>query len=877
VAHAVIVALDAESWEEIDRQPLPVNEIYGIQRVSDAAMAETLAKLASHASRLLGEQMAEREHVGLHLRERFEAAERQVAQLRSEMAVGDDLIRGKDGQIHDRDEVILDNERKIFGLLETVHGKDLHIQSREQVISARDLEIQRRDEVIHNKERELRNRDEAIRDKDIEVRVRDEMIQRLENLMVESRLDLQTRDKIVAELESRLANQHEAIRRSENRTATLMENAQLQAESLERLRREAGTQAKQIDEMSREAEAAHSKLQTLKSELQASHARTEDMESSRSWKITRPMRALKMALAARGVRGLGKDGQGRQDSDAPKHRRISSSLPVTGASSAWTSEVSTAQTPSSVHSPVKQGFDLRGSRSPIVVLTTPHCTYVADEIVAALRQIGVMCQIIYKMPEAGYDNVPHFVLCPQMFERLPGLYVSFQMEQSVSSRWFTKEYLRQLENSFAIFDYSLANIAKLENMGLYAQQIYHVPIGYLQNYGAIAEIDSGEYDVIFYGDIQNARRREFIAELSGVCKVKVINDLFGAPLHAELARARLVVNIHYYAGALLETTRLWECLSLGKLVISERSVDMDQHDSLADLIDFVDVDDVAGMVERVRYWLSNDDLRRLRLEHNNKILQDTSNHFDAQFYRFLLATDNITFDEFWALAGQRMKLPGDKLCLNLPEFVRRSQSFDRDNRFGFVRFTGLRHSKGWVGCAMSYKLMIMLARQECLPSLTICEDDVEFPEGFEVRWTAIQHHLREKRGGWDVFSGLMADLHEDARILDAYIQDGMQFAVTDKLISMVFNVYNERIFDLIAAWDEKNHDVENNTIDRYLENRGSMKVITTHPFLVGHKEELHSTLWGFQNTQYSALIENSNDTLAQKLGRQGGAATDSLP
>jgi hypothetical protein len=223
-----------------------------------------------------------------------------------------------------------------------------------------------------------------------------------------------------------------------------------------------------------------------------------------------------------------------------------------------------------------------------------------------------------------------------------------------------------------------------------------------------------------------------------------------------------------------------------------------------------------------------------------------------------------------------MKLPGDRICLSLPEFVRRSQSFDRDNRFGFVRFTGLRHCQGWLGCAMSYKLMIMLARQQGLSSVTICEDDVEFPQGFDSRWAAIQEHLRAAPDDWDVFSGLMADVHADLEILGAYERNGMQFVMTDRLISMVFNVYNASTYDAIASWDEGNRDAATNTIDRYLERSRSIKIVTTLPFLVGHKEELHSTLWGFQNTQYASLIAASTTLLRDKLdgygeGRSGGA------
>ncbi|MEP6606155.1 MAG: hypothetical protein ABJA60_08550, partial [Nitrosospira sp.] len=373
------------------------------------------------------------------------------------------------------------------------------------------------------------------------------------------------------------------------------------------------------------------------------------------------------------------------------------------------------------------------------------------------------------------------------------------------------------------------------------------------------------YDVIFYGDANNERRQEFLHELKKHWHVKIINNLFGAALHTALTQARVIVNIHYYAGALLETTRIWECLSLDKLVISERSSDMEHHDNLMQLIDFVDVGDISGMIERVRYWLDNDSSRRQRISDNRLLLRQQPNQFDYFVYRFLLATDNITFEDFWKQIGHKGKLPSDKICLTLPEYVERTTEFIKDNYFNFSCFHGLRHTESWLGCAMSYKLMIMLARQQCLPQVTICEDDVEFPTDFPARWQDIQNYLNEQNIDWDIFSGLMADLNKDVRILETHIYQGHHFATIDKLISMVFNVYNQRIFDTIAQWDETNHDVTTNTIDRYLESYESMKVLTITPFLVGHKESQESTLWGIKNDEYTDLILASGRLLKEKM------------
>jgi hypothetical protein len=66
---------------------------------------------------------------------------------------------------------------------------------------------------------------------------------------------------------------------------------------------------------------------------------------------------------------------------------------------------------------------------------------------------------------------------------------------------------------------------------------------------------------------------------------------------------------------------------------------------------------------------------------------------------------------------------------------------------------------------------------------------------------------------------------------------------------------------LLASWNPDDRDDQTNTIDKYLERQGGLRVVVALPFLVGHREEVHSTLWGIQNTRYQRLIAESERTL----------------
>ena len=801
VACATLLALDATSWDELGRLPLPVNEIYGILKPKAKDLPTVLAVNASLAARVLASRCEERE--------------RGLSEAVSRLKDQEDEYQVLEQRVSEQQTALEDLVKQL------------------QVNSAF------ADELVHQlsqKQDELRQCGEQLQAKDA---FTDELVRQMDLKQVE-----------LAEREEQLNQMRTALQQQKDLS-------EVGAEQME-------AKDARINELD-------NRVNRLRVSLADCEAQQKRLRESLSWRMTAPLRSCNMfrrrmvampRRVAAAIKHVLHDTLSRR-----KYVTIARQLGPFGAlRHALRFLRRGGPSPESGQLSSHHMFDLRNTGGkPVVVLSTMHCRYVAELIVSALERAGIAAHIIYEVPSGNYDSVPHFVICPQMFERLPGLFVSFQMEQSVSTRWFTQDYLRKLENSFAIFDYSLENISRLVSMGLHAKQFYYLPIGHLSGYESGAPHVEKECDVLFYGDINNERRRACITELEKVCKVKVVSNLFGTAMTDELRRARIVVNIHYYPGALLESTRLWECISLGCLVVSERSSDMDQHEELWSLVDFVDEDDFAAMAARVRYWLSNESTRRERIVDIATQVKSMFNRFDYFFYRFLLASGNLSFEDFWQLIGSAYPLPSDKLCLNLPEYTDRATSFDRDNRYGFHRFPGLRHSKGWVGCALSYKYMIRLAMVRGMPQISICEDDVEFPENFDVTWAKITPYLSSTIKQWNIFSGLIADLHEDAKILKVNQYADYEFVTTDKMTSTVFNVYDQSSYEIISDWDEANEDAVTNTIDRYLERRKSLKILTTCPFLVGHKEDLYSTLWGGQNTIYKSLISKSETLMRQKV------------
>ena len=495
----------------------------------------------------------------------------------------------------------------------------------------------------------------------------------------------------------------------------------------------------------------------------------------------------------------------------------------------------------------------------IDILAVKHTAFVAKLLQGILHSNGIESNILLSEPDE-YENIPYIIICPQNFSHFPALYAAFQMEQTVSQRWLTDEYLNILKNAYAIFDYSLVNIDYFSKDPVLAKKLYYLPIDLCEEMAKEhSESVEKEYDVLFYGATGNERRMAYLNRIGEEYNIKIISDSFGEALYAEMKKAKIIVNIHFYENALLETTRLYETLSVcDSLIISERSTDPAEEQRLENIVDFVPVDDIDAMMERIEYWLSHEEERQAKTAENRRVLTERANAAKFFLNRFLLANDRLSFEDFYRSSGNFVHFNGNRVCLSLPETTERRAAFDADNRYDFEVMPGLKHHLGWVGCGLSYKFIFRKALEQAMEQILVCEDDVFFPPDFDERFAAVLDYTA-RHNDWTIFSGIMADMG-NASILDYSEENGEQFVYLDLVISMVFNLYNRAIFKAISQWDYTNHDVATNAIDRYLEKK-EMRVLTTCPFLVGHKEDLDSTLWNGKNTIYTPGITSTSKRL----------------
>lgn len=208
---------------------------------------------------------------------------------------------------------------------------------------------------------------------------------------------------------------------------------------------------------------------------------------------------------------------------------------------------------------------------------------------------------------------------------LPLNYIAYQLEQSKPTNtdknesketkdggetksWFTDQYLKRLENALEIWDYSMQNIMNIRNLfqqkGLNLPKTRYVPISFLpvfcSPFAALQPVEK-DIDVLFYGSI-NPRREKLMNDLAAAGhRIHLAGyNLWGNQREALIKRAKIVLNIHFYADPILETTRLAPLVSQGAFVISEPSSDKLLDKFWSSMVTFCPYDKI---VEKVSSFL----------------------------------------------------------------------------------------------------------------------------------------------------------------------------------------------------------------------------------------------------------------------------------
>lgn len=202
------------------------------------------------------------------------------------------------------------------------------------------------------------------------------------------------------------------------------------------------------------------------------------------------------------------------------------------------------------------------------------------------------------------------LLTADLIAKIPLSSIIYNLEQFDAQSMLNATTLT-LFKLFTVWDYSKRNIEQFKKMGC-QNHFYHVPIGYVRELTCIAQAPTQDIDVLFYGST-NSRRQKIVEELrkNGLIVVSLFG-VYGKARDAFIARAKIIINIHFYDASILEIVRISYLLANHKAVVAECNETTEFADDLKTAVALTPYDQ---LVETCIELVNNDEKRQL-LEKN---------------------------------------------------------------------------------------------------------------------------------------------------------------------------------------------------------------------------------------------------------------------
>ena len=198
---------------------------------------------------------------------------------------------------------------------------------------------------------------------------------------------------------------------------------------------------------------------------------------------------------------------------------------------------------------------------------------VAVLLVASFESLGIPATFMLNNLDPAATNVIlgyHLIQTPSTLRGIR--YIPYQLEQLDSeSPFVTERAMEVLRNATEVWDYSPRNMAHLASKGVKAKLL---PLGYHEKLRLIPQLPESQQDidVLHYGTL-NPRRQRVLEQLQKVCRLVHVDCLYGEARDALIARAKLVLSIHFYESKLPAQVRISYLLNNGKAVLAEAAGD----------------------------------------------------------------------------------------------------------------------------------------------------------------------------------------------------------------------------------------------------------------------------------------------------------------
>jgi len=270
----------------------------------------------------------------------------------------------------------------------------------------------------------------------------------------------------------------------------------------------------------------------------------------------------------------------------------------------------------------------------------PECfREIAETLCFAFKKLGFSVRLMINEldPEANNVILGWHLLEDSVCFKLGKACILYNLEQMDQRNLHLITRLKVLVDRCNIWDYSARNIKTLRAHGI-TGPIGYVPIGYVPEMTRIKSEPIQGIDVLFYGAL-SPRRVKILDELrkAGIA-VSTVCGVFGAARDALIARAKIVINLHYYDASIFEMIRVSYLFANRKAVLAECNAETEVDEGVREAGVLVPSEQIVSACIRM---LQDSDLRHEIEERGFKYI---SSHAETDILKRLL--EGTTLDAF---------------------------------------------------------------------------------------------------------------------------------------------------------------------------------------------------------------------------------------
>ncbi len=227
---------------------------------------------------------------------------------------------------------------------------------------------------------------------------------------------------------------------------------------------------------------------------------------------------------------------------------------------------------------------------------------IAESLCYALLRLGHRSTIVENRFPADTASIVlgAHLLGERALEVLPASAIVYNLEQIGPDTARDNPGYLELLRQRRVWDYSERNLEAYAALGAKMDAAL-LPVGYVPELARIQPAPEQDIDVLFYGSL-NDRRRKVLEEITGAgLNTQAAFGIYGQARDELIARAKLVLNLHFYPARLFEIVRVSYLLANRKAVVSESSELAASETDLADALRFAPPEDLPDLCVELAY------------------------------------------------------------------------------------------------------------------------------------------------------------------------------------------------------------------------------------------------------------------------------------